>query len=236
MKKLIIALLVVGLLPVVALAQPPAGTEVDSWAYLPDATGVMEWVWQSSASSPNQQALARCFVSFPEEGKCNKDWEIPFKIHASVAQWIEWNFSGTRWDWFVRKPGNYAADCLTFVIKSNQAVTIDFHSFADLEAEDPKPDQDRFIEIFYCFDPPGGVPPLKTNPIWIPAADLNLDVNWFYIDDSPALHEGMQFKFWNYIHVEECNSACEYQNDAFVTLTLECQKDWIDTGTGFFLW
>lgn len=235
MKKLIIALLVVGLLPVVALAQPP-GTEVDSWAYLEDAFGDWEWVWQSSAANPNQQALARCFVSFPEDGACNKDFEIPFKIHASVAQWIEWTFSGTRWDWFVRKPGNYAADCLTFMIASNQEVTIDFHSFADLHAEVPKPGQDEWIEIFYCFDPPGGVPPLKTDPIWIPADLMNDPAYWFYIEDSPALHEGVQFKFWNYIHVEPCNSACEYQNDAYVTLTLECQKDWIDTGTGFFIW
>ena len=236
MKKLIIALMIIGLLPVAALAQtyPYPGTEVDSWAYLPDAAGNMEWVWQSGPGAPERTALARCFASIRGEGSCNKDWEIPFKIHASIAQWLEWDFNGTRWDWFVRKPGNYAANCLTWWLSSNQDVVMDFKDFNDLHAEDPKPGQDEWIEIFYCFDPPGALPPLKDDPLWIPAAAMNDPANWIRIEDSPELHEGWFVKIWNYIHVERCNSACEYQNDCFISLTLECQKDWIDRSDGFF--
>jgi hypothetical protein len=237
MKKLLIALIVVGLLPAAALAQPPAGaTEVDSWSYEYDeAAGAYFWDWQSGPGGPNVLAKARCFASGQADSACNKDWWIFFKVHASIAQWIEWDFSGTRWDWFVRKPGNYAANCMTWWISSNQEVTIDFHEFGPLVAVDPKiPDQDMEIEIYYCFDPPGGVPPLKTDPIWIPAPALNDEDNWFHIEDSYDFHYGTFFKFWNYIHVERCNSACEYQDDAWVTLTLECQKPWIDRSTGYF--
>ena len=237
MKKLLIAMIIVGLLPVAALAQPPSGAiEVDSWAYLEinDSPPETAWVWQSGPGTPNLQALARCFVSRKGDGYCNKDWEIPFKVHASIAQWLEWDFNGTRWDWFVRKPGNYAANCLTWWLSSNQDVTMDFVDFGPLIAEDPKPGTDHEIEVFYCFDPPGALPPFKWDPLWIPAPLMNDPANWLYIEDSENLHEGFQVKIWNYIHVERCNSACEYQNDAFISLTLECQKDWIDRSDGYF--
>ena len=239
MKKLLLALLIVGLIPVVASAQPPNGaTEVDAFAYEYDeATGTWSWVFQSGPGAPNQMALGRCFASRDTSGYCNKDWWVPFKVHASIAQWLEFDFNGTRWDWFVRKPGNYAANCLTWWMASNQGITIDFHEFGPLVQEDPKPDYPGTpldIPVFYCFDPPGGVPPLKTDPLWINAVDLNLEDFWWHIPDSPSFHEGMFIKFWNYIHVEVCNSACEYQNDAWITLTLECQKDWIDREDGFF--
>ena len=235
MKKLLIAMIIVGLLPVAALAQPPAGAiEVDSWAYLANAAGVMEWVWQSGPGAPDRQALARCFASRQGEGYCNKDWDIPFTVHASIAQWLEWDFNGTRWDWFVRKPGNYAANCLTWWLASNQDVMMDFRDFGPLVALEPKPGQDEEIEIFYCFDPPGALPPLKADPLWIAAPDMNLEENWHLIEDSYDLHFGWQIKIWNYIHVEECNSACEYENNCFISLTLECQKPWIDRSDGFF--
>jgi len=238
MKKLIIAMIIVGLLPVAALAQPPLGAiEVDSWAYICDDFKVCTWVYQSGPGAPNQEALARCFASGKGDGFCNKDWLIPFKVHASVAQWLEWDFTGTRWDWFVRKPGNYAANCLTWWLASNQEVVLDFKGFGPLVQEDPKPDYPGTpldIPVYYCFDPPGNVPPLKDDPLWIPAADMNLEANWYRIPDSPDLHFGWFVKIWNYIHVEECNSACEYQNDAFISLTLECQKPWIDRETGLF--
>jgi hypothetical protein len=237
MKKLLIALLIVGLLPAISIAQPPAGaTEVDSWFYVCDEeTGECEWVWQSGPGAPNPEAMGRCFASGQAEGYCNKDWSIPFKIHASIAQWLKWNFNGTRWDWFVRKPGNYAADCLTWWMASNQGIQIDFHGFGPLVPVAPKPGYTPDpIPIYFCFDPPGGLPPLKTDPLWIPAVALNDTINWFHVPDSRDLHFGKFFKFWNYIHVEPCHSACEYQNDGIITLYLECQKPWIDRTTGFF--
>lgn len=239
MKKLLLALLIMGLLPVVAFAQPPTGAiEVDSYAYLKNAdTGLMEWVYQSGPNdNVNPKALARCFASGKGDGYCNKDWKIPFTIHASIAQWLEWDFTGTRWDWFVRKPGNYAANCLTWWLSSNQEVVMDFLGFGPLVAVDPKPDSetDKEIEIFYGFDPPAPLP-LKDNiDFWIPAADMNLEANFYHILDSPDLHVGWFVKIWNYIHVERCNSACEYENNAFISLTLECQKDWIDRTDGYF--
>jgi hypothetical protein len=232
MKKLLIAMIIVGLLPVAAFAQfPYPGTEVDSYRY--DSLATPPWIFMSGPSTPNREALARCFASNKQSGACNKDFLIPFKVHASIAQWIEWDFTGTRWDWFVRKPGNYAANCLTWWISSNQEVVVDFRGFGPLVPESLKYVGQPPIDIWYTFDPPVPLPP-KGDPRWISATALNDSLNWFHIPDSQVFHEGKFFKFWNYIHVVRCNSACEYQNDGFVSLTLQCQKPWIDRTDGYF--
>ena len=231
MKKLIIALVVVGLLPVAAMAQYPyGGTEVASWYW--DGAA---WEVSSDPTNPSPAALARCFASDPLDSSCNKNWEIPVKIHASIAQWIAWSMSGTRWDWYVRKPGNYAADCITATLKSNQNVLVDYHGFGPLWAEDTLKTVVDTIPIWYAVgDFPVGPPP-KGDAAWVYCRDMNDPAEWDTVYDSYNLHNGIQFKLWNYIHVVNCNSACEYQDDAYISLILLCQKEWIDTLTGYFV-
>ena len=73
------------------------------------------------------------YTSGGADGACNKlEWTIDIVNHASIAQWINWAFSDTRWDWQVRKPGTYAADCISFVIQSNNDVTMSFAGFEPL--------------------------------------------------------------------------------------------------------
>lgn len=229
MKKLIIALLVVGLLPVVAWSQtyPYPGTEVSSWYWVAD-----HWEVSSDASNPSLTALARCFASIPLDSSCNKNWKIPVKVHASIGQWVSWSMSGTRWDWFVRKPGNYAADCITATLKSNQHVLVDYHDFGPLVAESSSVLDT--IPIWYAVGDFASGPPVKGDPAWVYATDMNDPAEWDTVYDSFQLHNGIQFKLWNYIHVENCNSACEYDDDAYISLILLCQKEWVDTTTGYF--
>jgi len=221
MKTFIFLCLVIMLLPVVASSQ----TEVEAWYWSGTA-----WVYQTPGNPEN---LARCWASYPEAGFCNKDWDIPVKIHASIAQWLDWTMSGTRWDWRVRKPGKYGADCITATVKSNQNVLIDYHGFADLHSDDPKsvnPD----IPIWYHVSALGAaLPPVGSN-LWTRAADMNQEAEWDTLYDSIFLHNGIQFKLWNMIEVVNCNSACEYQDHASISLKLLCQKPWIDRSTGYF--
>ena len=227
MKKLIIALLVIGLLPVIAYAGPP-GTEVASWAWDEDNN---IWVFQSSPEDVNLQALGRLFSRYPEFDKCNKDFVINVTVIASVAQWIEWSITGKEWKWYVRKPGNYGGDCITGTIKSNQDVLIDYEGFEPLLYQGDKPSPVDTIPIWYAVGD-FVTPPPKGDPEWVWCRDLNNDDD--LLEDCQDLHEGIQFKLWNYIHVVECNSACEYMDEATITLKLQCQKDWIDRDTGYF--
>lgn len=178
----------------------------------------------------DRTVLARAFSSYPMQGACNKFvWEVPITVHASVAQWVEFSHSGTRYDWRVRKPGTYAANSLTFTLKSNSDVCIRFDGFENLRyvgsARFPGVKQD--IETWYAFgegEHPGDFE-------WISPSKLN---KRSYIKDSANLHEGISWKLWNKIKVENCNSACEYQDDAMLTVVLLNQKVWIDGRDGYF--
>ena len=79
------------------------------------------------------------------------------------------------------------------------------------------------------------LPQPRTDPAWKAAPDLNnLDMEFL---DSEDLHNGISLKFWNYIHVTNCNSACEYVDidGGTVTIELKMIKPWIDPATGYFL-
>jgi hypothetical protein len=200
------------------------GNEVETWYW--NGAG---WVYQGTGDI---QALARCWASEPDFGYCNKDWDIPVKVHASIAQWLDWTLSGKRWDWQVRKPGCYGADCITATLKSNQHILVDYHGFTDLTAESTS--VNPVIPIWYTVSAMGAALPAAGDPAWVTPAQLNDPAEWDTVYDSPGLHDGIQFKLWNMICVEECNSACEYQAHGNISLKLLCQKPWIDRGTGYF--
>jgi hypothetical protein len=243
MKKLFLLAVLVCFVPTMVFAQTvfnPPGTEVDTWAWL-CKDGVCGWVQQSNPEG-NPQALARLFYSVPLDSACNKNWMIPFKTHASVAQWARWDFKGTRWDWLVRKPGVYCGNCLDFTIWSNQRVQVDFHNFGPLVYEgttakcpdlDYQPDP---IPIWYTFNPPNAACPDSGSVNWFSTDDLNdEEIGWWEIPDSYTLHTtGKNYKFWNMIIVKPCHTACEYQDHGDISITLLCQKDWIDVDSGFY--
>jgi hypothetical protein len=232
MKKLIFALLIVSLLPLAAFSQalPPPEHEVASWWWNPDTE---KWEQQSSPADPNPTALGRLYAQDADKGACNKDFVIDVKITAEVAQWIDWTISGTHWKWFVRKPGNYGGDCITGWMASNQNVALVYEGFEPLKyvsTGDKKSVVDT-IPIWYA----AGdfvTPPPKGHNAWVYCRDMAARNDTIF--DSAALHAGIQWKLWNYIHVIECNSACKYEDDATITLRLCCQKPWIQRATGFF--
>ena len=229
MKKLFFVAVMVCFVPALAFSQaspyPPPGYEVDAWFLTEDST------WKSIGLG-DPAAIAQCWASNPDDGNCNKDWEIPVKIHASIAQWCKWSIDGTRWDWFVKKPGDYAADCIGGTIASNQNILVDYHDFGDLIAEDPAKAIDDTIEIWYAVA--GALPPAFLSTDWVRSTDMNNEAEWDTIFDCLALHNGITYKLWNRIHVSTCNSACEYQAHGYISLKLLCQKPWIERKTGNF--
>jgi hypothetical protein len=224
MKKLILVVFIIAFLPVLASAQ--AHTPVAAWE---DDGGV----WVTAVDG-------RCYSSYPvdpDSNSCNKDFVIDVNIHASIAQWVKFTLDGRRWDWFVRKPGYYAADCIAATLWSNQDVEVQYRNFGPLIAEDQEKAVLDTIYIWYAVDAVGwNVPPLRSDPAWVPAAGLNEKEEWDTVPDSRELHLfGAKFKLWNYIWVQSCNSACEYHDQADITLYLKCQKDWIDRETGDYI-
>jgi hypothetical protein len=230
MKKLLFVAALVCFVPALAFGQaspyPPPGYAVEAFVCVDG-----QWVSQGVG---NQMGLAQCWASLPADSACNKDWRIDVKIHASIAQWIEWSMTGTRWDWFVRKPGMYAADCISGTIASNQNVLVDYHGFGDLIALEPDKAIDDTIEIWYAVWGLGTPPPCD-DAAWTRSYDMNEPAEWDTVFDSQALHNGITWKLWNRIWVGRCNSACEYEDNAWISLQLLCQKPWIDRTTGYFV-
>ncbi len=217
----------------VSWAQTDCG-ECTTWYEDPPCSG--NWIIQPAG---NRMALARLWKSGSTGGACNrKFFSFNFRNSASMAQWIEWSISGTEWKWRIRKvgpnicqtDGYYAGDCITFWVKSNYDVDIIFSGFSDLYNANSI---DKWIEIWYALGD-FNVPPPKNDPVWLRASAFNNTVIRFR--DSNELHNGVTIKFWNYIHITSCNSACEYSdpNGAAITLTLKCIKPWINPNTGYY--
>jgi len=234
MKKLISCLLSLTLtlaLSMNVVADPTlTGEELPAGSVEHFAWELLEGYWMPMGTG-NVQANARAWSSNPVSGQCNKIyWEVPVTVHASVAQWIEYTLSGSRYDWRVRKPGTYAANSLTATLKSNSDVEIEFEGFENLryQGSNQFPGVNQEIDTWYAYGE--AADPGTVN--FIPAEEMNgMDA---FIQDSADLHAGFSWKLWNKIEVDQCNSACEYQDDATITLVLQNQKIWIDPETGYF--
>ncbi|MEA4884587.1 MAG: hypothetical protein VB144_13220 [Clostridia bacterium] len=228
MKRLFVLFAIMALVFVPAMAMaynpgqelPAGAVEVEHWEMVNGA-----WV---SHPSGDVTSLARCWRSGPTQGSCNKEnWVIDFTHHASMAQWSDWTIGGTRWDWRILKPGTYAADCIEFTLKSNNDVLIDYEGFADLQYLETGAGVKRTIDTYYSFGE--DIVAAERNG-WVRAVDLNTDDD--LILDSAALHGGMSTKLLNKIVVENCNSSCEYEDTATITLKLQNIKLWVDGVNG----
>lgn len=235
MKKILFVAAIV-FLATSAMAQTPVQPvgvyEVEIWVL--DENGVYQ---NTPGLIGTNDQLARAFASNEATGACNKKyWHIPVTVHASVAQWIDFTFTGTRWDWFVRKPGWYAANCITAKVASNGDVLIDYEGFGNLQGTFNQ------IPIWYSFG--GSITEAQTNG-WVPGPLLNddddlLDESEYWLDGRNLLHEGLTWKLFNRINVVDCNTACEYEDVAEIILSLNQQKIWIEQSEtapnyGFFV-
>lgn len=231
MKRLLVlfAIMAIIFVPAMAMAYnagqelPQGAVEVEHWELVDG-----NWI---SHNPGDVTSLARCWRSGGAGGNCNKEsWVINFTHHASMAQWCNWSIGGTRWDWRILKPGTYAADCIEFWLQSNNDVLIDYEGFADLYRPLGNQTTKTTIDTYYSFGET--IAQAEANG-WVSAEDLNDDDDT--IRDSLALHAGTATKLLNKIVVEDCNSSCEYENTATITLKLQNTKLWVDPTTGGWL-
>lgn len=185
------------------------------------------YVGAFNAETGEPTDLAAAYSNMPTEaGPSNvRVRTTEFTTEVQVAQWSKWSFLGTKWTWFVRKPGEYYADSIQATIQSNGNVAITFSGFDNPRYldENELDGVKQEIESYYGV----GSDPRSTDFTgWVAAADLNEEE--VILPDSAQLHEGMNFKLWNKITVCECNTASTYRNTGVITMTLQNQKPWID--------
>ena len=236
MKKLLVIVLMV-----------LVGTFVFSSA---TSTAIEKFVWDGDGNVVTDPANgvygnARVFSLLPDGGSCNKNWEFEFTTEVQVAQWSEWYISGTKWQWFVKKPGTYIADCIVFTLKSNGDIEITFEGFDDpYYVNTPDPSQTAYIETYYGYTfgtgsgDPGSVETSGSG--WFRAGGLNeqtLLIPEFFeaFTHKYSLHDGITAHLWNKITVVECNSASTYRDTGIIRITLKEQKPWIDPDTGTYV-
>jgi hypothetical protein len=219
-----IVLLLAGLL-VVPATTALAGGESQVF-YWDDAAG---WVGYEPG---DPDALARLFRTgdFVFDS-CNAGyWEIPVHIRASIAQWVKFRLDWNTWEWFVRKPGCYAGNSIEAVVWSNGDIEVGYFDFGKLMPVLPENEDHNPVDIYYSYGESVGE--AEQNG-WVPAELLNENKTMIY-DVGPdwELHYGIAWKLWSKICVDVCNSACDYYDDAFITITLKQQKPWIVFDTG----
>lgn len=234
MKRLLVLFAIMALLLVPTMAMgastgealPSGATEVGHWELVNGA-----WVGDpSTGDGLIGSGNARCWKSGQAvTGDCNiaQYGPVTFTHHASVAQWCRLNITNTRWDWRVRKPGTYAADCITVQLASNNAIQLAFAGFGDLMYKETGEGIKQNIATWYAL---AGTLPAVDSSAWISASYFTERV--VTIPDSQALHDGYDYKLYNKIFVDTCNSSCEYENKGTITITLTNIKDWIDGTTG----
>ncbi len=186
------------------------------------------WV---ALSMTDPRAEARAFKTGATNGSCNKqNWSFDVETEVQVAQWINWQVDGTKWLWYVRKPGKYITDCISFFIQSNGEIVISFSGFENpTYASSPLTSVNPEIAAWYGYGL-GNLP--EEIEQMVPATLLN--ESRVFIPDSAELHEGISRKLWNMIEVVNCNSASNYVGRGTVTITLQRIKPWINPETGEF--
>lgn len=230
MKKVLVALLVVGLImSIVGLVSASEYTllqETQVWRWDEEN---QTWVEEPKGSV---EANARFWHQGTQQGGfCNKEtWTIDVATHASIAQWIKWELDAQGWNIKVRKPGIYVAGPIFGKIKSNADVLATASGFDDLKST--APNSNEKIETWYGFSLTENTPIDQIQ--WVKATQVPSSVIIPYCEHTGYL--------WIKINVREDVSdgyiktrACEYQDDATINLTVKMLKPWIDPSNGFFI-
>lgn len=139
-------------------------------------------------------------------------------VLAPEAPWVSFHLSATQEKWDIRRPGEYAAECIIGSITSNVDILINFSGFEDLTSSN-SPTQS--VETYY------GV--LIGNQSveevdWARASDFN--THTLLINQNPTTPT--TWSLWNKVWVKAVNSAFEYSDNAVITFVMQNMSPWID--------
>lgn len=133
--------------------------------------------------------------------------------------WVRCSFSGTCWNWRIRKPGNYAGKILTGSIQSNICVLMDFRNFDRLRRTGGS---DERLDTYYALSAPDAS---IENLNWMSPAQLNAhDLDFPQPPTQPAL-----WALWQEIGVTAQNTSADYRNNAVIAIKLNNQGVWVDS-------
>lgn len=225
MKKLwvlfIVALLAMGAFAGVVSAARVPGAEGGQWeqAFNPDGT--------------NAQNAIVFRLGETQGSECNvSPRSMTVDVRAFVAQWAKFEMAYEGWEWYVKKPGTYYADCIEGKIKSNGGISISFSGFSNLVREDNEQETNDTIKLWLGYAP--GTTTDHNAITWVPAAQMS-QLNRIILPDSMEMHGGYAWKLWNKIEVVDCNSPGLYEmSTGTITFHLLNQAAWIDKLSGNF--
>ncbi len=135
------------------------------------------------------------------------------------CQWVRYHFSGTQWQWLIRKPGCYAAKSLDACIESNGKVRIDFGGFAKLTATDNSGDR---LDMYYGITPPN----CQVGQVnWMSCSQLNnyCMTMWGFGYTSCS------WQLWQKVCVERCDNAAEYEDKGYIVIDLLNVYPWVES-------
>ena len=142
----------------------------------------------------------------------------PLLSPGPEAPWVSFHLSATQEKWHIRRPGEYAAECIIGSITSNVDILINFSDFEDINSSDP-PTQS--VETYYGVSIRNqGVEEVD----WIRASDFN--AHSLLINQNPTTPTN--WSLWNKVCVKVANSAFEYSDDAMITFGMQNMSPWID--------
>lgn len=213
-------------------------------------------VWNRVDDITGEGALVRCetlnAVGGPELHN-DETHQVEIKNTATIAQWMAYRFTNTEWNWSVRRPGTYAADCIGASVQSNDDLKIEFSGFGRLTSTE---DGAQPIAVEYGYygppqhcdiqEPNSPLVPPPDEAYWFTPEELNaisgdnaltLSYSMVKSNNSGPLtmwNSGARFKLWNRIDVPRDQRACSYTGGGTITIKLTDIKAFIDGPSGLF--
>lgn len=225
--SLLVAFAVTGGMP--AAAAPtynPAGSTLPTGAVLGDTYQRVDSDWMLAAHAVS-------YNSGSADGACSKHcWESVVHNHVSVAQWLDWEVYGTRWDWRVLKPGDYAAKMMQARVRSNNEIHVRLWIG---EPSDAHPAHES-PAIPASFSVTASDSLFEAQMFgWRAAADYSgAEPFVLVIPDGDRLRSGLSFNLWQRLEVGSSHPSSEYYGDGGVLICLTNLKHWVDPESGHF--
>jgi len=188
----------------------PAGG-YGAWVRLAGGTGGLISCNGEEVFAPHQ---------YPWSPRWTTGWTITIRQHASVAQWAQFSISATEIYWYVLKPGVYRTNTpIRVKLKSNGNVGLRLSGFGNMVNTDSPKDE---IEVSYRVRGRLGGSAYSLLVPWTQAEN----VNGYLTIQEDQNHNWYEYIIASMINVEECDSACDYDERAYIDIVLEEQKFW----------
>ncbi|MBE3597915.1 MAG: hypothetical protein IMX02_03640 [Limnochordaceae bacterium] len=147
-------------------------------------------------------------------------------VKAVARGWLRVEVSGTRIDWRIRKPGEYAALAFRAIVSSNQDVTFYFREFGELLPAASSRGDAPGIPVFYAI---GDSLDQAASAGWLAADQLNgLQVR---LGRSEALEEGIAWSLWQRLRIGPEVGPAAYVNEASVVFVPANVREFVADGS-----